>query len=210
MDGERARLSGLAAALARATGRDAYLLDNAGQVVCRNGQPAWGAPPAALCAHTLTQQGRTAGLIALDAAGLDAELYQALDITVRAYALMAALGAESSAEEPLAEGIRRYILAHLADDLSGDALAAALYVSRSTVARAVKERTGLSLRLYIQSLRLDAARALLLQSKLPITQVAARCGVSDFNYFSRIYKRRFGQTPTQTRTRSLAGQAAPP
>ncbi|MEG2623490.1 MAG: AraC family transcriptional regulator [Clostridia bacterium] len=119
--------------------------------------------------------------------------------TLRAYSLLLAQCPLPNAAPDLFAGASAYICAHLNDDLSGDALPSALFVSRNTLARAVKQRTGLPLRLYVQSLRLDAARALLTKTALPIMQVAEMCGVNDFNYFSRIYRRRFGQPPSITR-----------
>lgn len=191
-------LFGLAGDLALVTARDAYILDCSGALVCRNGEAVAGLPEGALVERELIREGRVLGSIAANVDGLGPELRKAMGTTVHAYAMLACLGGYPQGEA-LFDSIRAYILGHLNDDLTGDVLAAALYVSRSTISRAVKAGSEKPLRLYIQALRLDAARALLIESSLPITQVAERCGVSDFNYFSRIYKKRFGQTPTQTR-----------
>ena len=47
--------------------------------------------------------------------------------------------------------------------------------------------------------RIDAAKALLLQSNLSIAAVAEKVGISDYNYFSRIFRAVTGTTPRNFR-----------
>jgi len=54
---------------------------------------------------------------------------------------------------------------------------------------------------YLLRLRMEAARKLLLQENLSITQVALACGFSDCNYFSRIFRQQTGETPSDYRSR---------
>lgn len=99
--------------------------------------------------------------------------------------------------------IARYITTHLTDDLNADSLKSALYISSSTISRVVKRESGLPLRLFIQSQRLEAARIMLANPNMPIIQIAEKCGISDFNYFSRVFKQYFGMTPTAMRNSIL-------
>jgi AraC-like DNA-binding protein len=39
-------------------------------------------------------------------------------------------------------------------------------------------------------------------SSLTVMQVAEKCGISDFNYFARIFKKRYGMPPSELRRRS--------
>ena len=57
------------------------------------------------------------------------------------------------------------------------------------------------LRLYIQARRLEAARLMLLGTSMTVIQVAENCGISDFNYFARIFKKRYGMPPSALRRR---------
>lgn len=95
--------------------------------------------------------------------------------------------------------ISHYVAGHLTDDLSMETMQAHLYLSASTISRVVKQESGLPLRLYIQSRRLENARWLLLTTSLPIIQIAEQCGINDFNYFSRIFKKQYGMSPTALR-----------
>lgn len=102
--------------------------------------------------------------------------------------------------------ISRYIASHLTDDLSMETLQANLYLSASTISRVVKHESGIPLRLYIQSHRLEAARRLLLTTNLSIIQIAEQCGVNDFNYFSRIFKKQYGMSPSVMRLEINGGR----
>lgn len=103
--------------------------------------------------------------------------------------------------------ISRYVSSHLTDDLSMETLQTNLYLSASTISRVVKQESGMPLRLYIQSHRLDAARRLLMTSSLPIIQIAEQCGINDFNYFSRIFKKQYGMSPTAMRSQAAEKKA---
>lgn len=102
--------------------------------------------------------------------------------------------------------ISRYVSNHLTDDLSMETLQANLYLSASTISRVVKQESGMPLRLYVQSRRLEAARWMLLTTSLPVVQIAEQCGVNDFNYFSRIFKKQYGISPTTLRSQTIEKQ----
>ncbi len=42
---------------------------------------------------------------------------------------------------------------------------------------------------------------MLLTTSMTVMQVAERCGINDFNYFARIFKRRYGMSPSALRGR---------
>jgi AraC-like DNA-binding protein len=53
---------------------------------------------------------------------------------------------------------------------------------------------------YINAKRLHQACSLLGSSDLRVQQVAYTCGFLDVNYFSRLFKRHYGQTPGEYRS----------
>lgn len=66
-----------------------------------------------------------------------------------------------------------------------------------------RHMTGTSPTQYIINLRLEHARDLLLETQLPISQIAEHCGFSDPFYFSRRFKARFLLSPQQYRKAHL-------
>jgi AraC-like DNA-binding protein len=95
--------------------------------------------------------------------------------------------------------LSRHISEHLTDALTAETLQDVLYASESALAHAVKQETGMSLRLYVQTRRLEAARQMILGTSMTVMQVAEKCGISDFNYFARIFKKRYGTPPSVLR-----------
>ncbi len=92
-----------------------------------------------------------------------------------------------------------YIRAHLNNDLSPKSLAAELFTSQATLSKAVKAETGLPVSHYVQRLRLESTINLIKCSALPITEIAGRCGMDDFNYYARIFKKWYGMSPREYR-----------
>ena len=60
---------------------------------------------------------------------------------------------------------------------------------------------------YLQRERVARAKALLCEGKLPVTQIAARCGFADVAYFNRVFKALENTTPTQYRRLQPRGAA---
>ena len=65
--------------------------------------------------------------------------------------------------------------------------------------RKFKKATGLSPMTYLKIFRLEKARKIIKNSDLSISQVAAECGFSDANYFTRCFRAHFGAPPSRYR-----------
>ena len=68
-------------------------------------------------------------------------------------------------------------------------------MSRSTLNRNFLLAFGMTPMRYLNKLRLDCAVELLTASTLSVSEIAHQSGFSDSNYFCRIFKKRFNQTP---------------
>jgi two-component system response regulator YesN len=62
-----------------------------------------------------------------------------------------------------------------------------------------KQQTGETIKQYINRQRMEAAKSLIANPNLKIHEVAARCGFSGTNYFTRAFKKHEGVLPTQYR-----------
>lgn len=74
-----------------------------------------------------------------------------------------------------------------------------LGLSISRASHLVRETTGQSFTALRDSLRLERARELLVQTYFPVSQVANDCGFADPQYFHRFFRRQTGTTPGQYR-----------
>ena len=107
--------------------------------------------------------------------------------------------------------IRRHIQANLADPrLSAASIADALHVSRSTLYAALgPDADGVAGE--IRRLRLDRAHALLLDPSQThsIAEIAASVGLPNAAHFSRIFRARYGHSPSDLRASGSPGNVAP-
>lgn len=71
--------------------------------------------------------------------------------------------------------------------------------SQSHIQHLFRQAYGISVGAYLEGLRMDKACALLAETELPVRQVAARTGYTDANYFSTVFSRRKGLSPTAFR-----------
>ncbi len=84
--------------------------------------------------------------------------------------------------------------------------AAAAYLSPSRFSHLFSETMGVSFRKYMLRLRIERAKFFLASTRAPVGEIAAKCGFQDPNYFSKLFRREVGATPTEFRER----EAAPP
>lgn len=72
-----------------------------------------------------------------------------------------------------------------------------LSIDRTYFFRIFKARTGISPEQYIMKYRVEKAAGLLREDKHTVTEIASLVGVSDVYYFSKLFKKNVGQSPTE-------------
>ena len=98
----------------------------------------------------------------------------------------------------LMERIMHTVNEHLQDpDFNVDRLCAEVGLSRTQLHRKMKEITGISTGEFIRNLRLQQAARLIREGKINIAQVAYSVGFNNQTYFSTVFKKHFGRTPTE-------------
>ncbi len=83
--------------------------------------------------------------------------------------------------------------------MNWDAVAAQFSLSLRTLHRQLKQQTGLTPQRYLNRVRLMKARHLLRHSDESVTDIAYRCGFSDSNHFSTLFRREFNWSPRDIR-----------
>ncbi len=89
-----------------------------------------------------------------------------------------------------------FIHAHYPEDLSLDLLAEKFCISTSYLSHKFKQITGFSVTDYIQMTRIRNVQALLINTRIPITEVAAPCGFNCFSQFNRVFRKHVGISPS--------------
>jgi len=86
-------------------------------------------------------------------------------------------------------------------DLTVDELVSKIGVGRSVFFKKLKSLTGLAPIEFIREVRVKRAAQLIESNEYTISQVTYMVGCNDPRYFSRIFKQRFGMTPSEYRDR---------
>lgn len=108
------------------------------------------------------------------------------------------------------ERAKEFIAAHYAEsDLSVDTLCDYLHLSPAYFSTLFKRETQKSFTTYVTDLRMDQAARLLLDTDEKTYLIAERTGYADSNYFSYVFKKHFGLTPSKYRA-GRGQDAAPP
>jgi AraC family transcriptional regulator len=118
---------------------------------------------------------------------------------------------ELSRAGPVDRRLRRAIElmhARCGEELSLKELAASVFLSEYYFARLFKEVTGLTPHAYLANLRIERARALLLQTELPVTRIAADVGYRSPSHFAHAFRSSTGVSPRAFRVAGHGGAAS--
>lgn len=97
--------------------------------------------------------------------------------------------------------IKDYLDLHFTDKIALEDLAHIFYINKFYLTRVFKEQFGVTINNYIIQLRITNAKQLLRFSDQTIDEIALECGYDDSNYFSRLFKKVEGLSPSEYRTR---------
>ena len=106
---------------------------------------------------------------------------------------------DSKKSETLMDAVVAYIRRYHKQNITMESLCTHFSCSRSKISHAFKSQLGVGFREYLTELRLTDAAGLLCYSELSVTEIAYSVGFCDSNYFSGVFKRRFGLSPTEYR-----------
>ncbi len=102
-------------------------------------------------------------------------------------------------KKELFDRLRQYVETHLNENISVDGLCEYFHVSRTHLYSALEGRFSGGIAEFVREKRLSAARKLLKGSDIPISEISQRVGFSDYNYFLRVFKKRYGISPKTLR-----------
>lgn len=98
--------------------------------------------------------------------------------------------------------VRRAILlidSQLSGELSLKHIAAVLEINHSYLSNIFKKETGSTITAFITKRRMEQAGNLLRNTSMQVQDVAIYCGISDANYFSKLFKKEIGFSPIEYR-----------
>ena len=95
--------------------------------------------------------------------------------------------------------VQAFIEAHYREDISMQDAAAALRYSDAYFCKLFKQCFKVNFSAYLNEYRVGRARQLIADPRISLKDISTACGYSDSNYFTRVFKRLTGQTPSEYR-----------
>lgn len=104
-----------------------------------------------------------------------------------------------AAEKPeLLDRAMAWLEAHQSRRFTLEDMARQLYVSKSTLSQTFHHKLGVSVHRYLTQRRLISAKSLILEG-IPLEEVGARVGFTDYSTFYRAFRQEYGISPRQFR-----------
>lgn len=88
---------------------------------------------------------------------------------------------------------------HYAEQITMAGLAAELDISPNYLTAQFTKEVGMPPSAYLLETRLRHASELLTASSASVQDISAQVGIMDANYFAKLFKRKYGETPVQYR-----------
>jgi YesN/AraC family two-component response regulator len=117
-----------------------------------------------------------------------------------------AASAADEAEPPSpVEAVKAYVKANLTGDITLTEAAAKVFLNPSYLSQLFKQQTNMNFTDYVLEERIGEAKRLLCVTSLRISDIAGRVGYTDLAYFSAVFKKAAGVTPSEYRKVVAAG-----
>lgn len=90
--------------------------------------------------------------------------------------------------------------------LSSAKLAEHFCVCQRQFARQIRSSLGVNTTQYVQRKRVERACRLLVDTELSLTDIYVKCGFESANYFTRVFRKLTGDTPSEFRRKAWEGE----
>ncbi len=140
--------------------------------------------------------------------GLKGQLFRIMSHLLEEYGLQTKEGAARIMNGRGRDGMQAaltYLKEHYRENLTVEQVSATAGFSKAHFSRMFKEMSGMTLTEYINMLRCDGVRRMLLTRNCTVLQAADLCGFTNRAHFYRMYRRYVGHLPTEEK-RNREGQ----
>lgn len=113
---------------------------------------------------------------------------------------------KSDVKSQIVHQVNNFILEHISEELSMVRLGELVGLHPVYLSRIYKEITGILPGKYIMTQRVNEAKRLLTETRLPVQAIAERTGLNTASYFSHYIKKHTGSTPQEIRNGIQKGE----
>ena len=109
----------------------------------------------------------------------------------------------ASPDDEIFSQVCEYLNEHLGNDISLESLTKEFSINRNKLNSIFETKTGKTCLNHLTDLRIDMAKMILSNTEIPIGEVSNRVGYPDSNYFTKIFKKIVGTTPSVYRKNNI-------
>ena len=95
--------------------------------------------------------------------------------------------------------VKSFLDEHYSEKLSLESVASSFFINKHYLARRFKEQYGVTLVTYLQQVRITHAKRMLRFTDKSIEEIGLEYGIGELNYFSRVFKKLEGISPSEFR-----------
>ena len=100
-------------------------------------------------------------------------------------------------DDPLVAKVTRYFWEHIDEDITLDSILKVFSVNKNYLNDAFNKEVSMSCMAYLEQLRINLAKSELQYGNHTISEISVGVGFSDTNYFSKVFKKNTGMTPSE-------------
>lgn len=104
-------------------------------------------------------------------------------------------------KEGLVDRVNSYVEMNCSQEVSLSGLAETFFISPNYLSTIFNEKNGMSLKDYLNRLRVDRAKRLLRDTDLKVSEISRKVGYSQLSYFGSVFRKLEGCTPKEYRNR---------
>ena len=137
----------------------------------------------------------------IDEASRNAEysIQDLLHLAEVCYDAVIALSERSAGSTDAVYIVKDYIRHHYREDINRDDVANIAYVTPNYLSKLFTQKIGMNMREYINLLRVNEAKRLLLTTDDNISDIASNLGYNNISYFSTVFRKICGMSPAEWR-----------
>jgi two-component system, response regulator YesN len=102
---------------------------------------------------------------------------------------------------------KKWIIEHLEQNITIQKIATQVYMNPTYFCEYFKNQTGETVLDFVTRARIEKARELLVNTNLKIYDISEKVGYSDTKYFSKLFKKQYGETPSKYKEKVVLDQS---
>ena len=100
--------------------------------------------------------------------------------------------------------VEAYIRDHFRENINREDVAAIAYITPNYLSKRFRIKKGMNLREFINQIRIEEAKRLLLTTNLSVSEVAGLSGYENISYFSTVFRKYTGMSPIDWRNHEIS------